>query len=287
MRSETSKRIVTLVLIFLAFALVELVTITCLSTATHHLLVASLFEWDERIGWESSRTERTISVVGAPLLEVENLAGGVTVRAGQEGVVRLVAVERAASGRLLDRVEVEVFHRDGVIVIRSPRHLAVSVKLEITVPADTHLEVGTIIGNVDVRGLRGHVGVGNVLGGVLIDDVVGKVSVGSAVGPVIDVHRASGPVHLSAAIGDLYYQGTPVGDCTFTAGAGRIVLALPAELNAELDLMNGGGTIDVDWDVYRRSSTGGVVEMVDVIGSGDEATLTAVLGGGNITLLRR
>ena len=152
MRSQVTKRIVALALVVVAFALVELVTIACLSTATHHLLVAALFEWDERIGWQSDRTERTLDVTSSPHIEVENFCGGVTVRAGQDGVVRLVVVKRAASRRLLDRVAVETSHHNGLTVVRAPQHPGVSVKLELTVPADTHLEVGTLVGNVDVRG---------------------------------------------------------------------------------------------------------------------------------------
>jgi hypothetical protein len=140
----------------------------------------------------------------------------------------VIATKKAPHARDLDRIEIEMPASRSGLVIRSSRHLNASVELEIITPVDTRLELGTLLGNVDVRGLNGGVSVGSVLGSVMIVGVGGEISIGSAVGPFVDVHRATGPVQLSAGAGGLYYEGTPVGDCSFTAGGGRIALVLPS-----------------------------------------------------------
>lgn len=284
MKLGMKKRTTKLLLVTTAFALV--LVVGWLAISSYRLLVVSLLGWDARFGWESVHAEQTFAVSDRPSLVIENFAGGVSVRAGEDSVMRVVAIKTAPRARRLDWTEIGISESHGGLAIRPPKRLNRSLRLEIIAPANTYLELSTLFGNVDVRGLDGRVSVGNVMGGVVIADVAGEIHAGSAVAPFIDVHRATGPAHLSVGTGGLYYEGTPTGDCSFTAGSGRIVLVLPADLNTSVDLKTGGGSIDVEFDVHNQSTRGEVKEIEGIIGSGDQAKITALLGGGNIYLVR-
>lgn len=274
-------------LILATISLALLLAISWFSVRSYKLLTVSLLGWDDEVGWESVRVERTFAVSDAPRLTVENFAGAVSVRAGESGVIRVVAIKTAPRARNLDWIEMGISESHSGLAIRPSKRLNTSIRLEITTPADTHAELGTLFGNVDVRGLSGKVNVGNVIGSVMIADVIGEIYAGSAVAPFIDVHRATGPVHLSAGTGGLHYEGTPRGKCSFRAGSGRITLVLPADLNAEVDLKTGGGSIDAEFDVDAQIIEGEVRELKGAIGSGDQAKITALLGGGDIHLVQR
>jgi hypothetical protein len=268
-------------------ALTLLLAISWFAVGSYKLLTVSLLGWDEKVGWESVRVERTFAVDDAPRLTVDNFAGAVSVRASESGVIRVIAIKTAPRARNLNWTEMGISESRAGLAIRPNERLNTSIRLEITTPADTHAELGTTFGNVDVRGLSGKVNVGNVIGSVMIADVTGEIHAGSAVAPFIDVHRATGPVHLSAGTGGLRYEGTPRGECSFRVGSGRITLVLPADLNAEIDLKTGGGSIDVEFDVDAQVTGGEMKELKGAIGSGDQAEITALLGGGDIHLVQR
>jgi hypothetical protein len=266
----------------IALALVLLLTTGWFVLSTYHLIAVSVLERGEEFGWASGRFEETFTVGSTPTLKIDNFAGAVSVHAGESGVIQVVAYKSASSERSLERVAIDVIANGDGLEIRTSKLLNTTIRLEITTPVNTHLEASTLFGNLEVRDLIGNVSVGSVLGGVMIINVTGEVFAGTAAGGFVNVHGATGPVHLSAAVGGLYYDGTPTDDCTFTVGGGRITLVLPNDLNAEIDMKNGRGPIDIGFDVDGRATRGKVNELKGIIGSGDKAKITAVLGGGGI-----
>lgn len=218
----------------------------------------------------TERTEQTFGVGPAPVLEVDTLAGSITVHSGESGRMRVVATKRAADSGRLDQIRIDLSHQDDGVRIRTWRDGNVmgdlAVEFEIYVPPGTRLELSTAAG--DIR----------------VNDVRGEISANTGAGTV-QVRGAAARVNLETNAGDVNYQGDPRGLCTFRTRAGAITLRLPAAPDVEVDLNTGLGNINlggfvVDGDISRD-------KVVGVIGTGDEATLVAQTAVGDITLTGR
>jgi hypothetical protein len=221
-------------------------------------------------GRVTESSERSYPVGQAPLLEIDNFAGNLTVRTGESGQIRAIVEKRAGSRAALERVSVDWEQGDNGLRVRTSRSgtLAAneSVDLEVFVPADTRLVLDTGAGNIRVEGVQGeiraHTGAGN-----------------------IDVGRAAGPIRLETGAGNIDYDGGPRGEARFDTGAGNITLRLPLDTSAKVDLQAGIGNIslggfDVEGDTSGKDIQG-------TIGTGEQATIRAETGAGNISLVRR
>ncbi len=271
---------------------------------------------------EGERIEQSFEVGEAPRLEIDNFAGRVTVRTGERGEIRMIAVKQGLPGSDLDRVQVEISEGASGLLIRTrkPSTLSTaSVQLEITVPEDTQLDLHTGAGNTEVRGLRSDVkvdtGSGDVTiadltgnldahtgsGSVTIDGVSGRIQADTGSGSVrisnvagdleahtgsgsMEVREASGRARLDSGSGSLTYEGDPEGECRFETGSGSITLRLPADLNMEVDLETGSGSITVDFAVEGQSRK---QEVKGTIGRGDAGSILAHTGTGSVQLVRR
>ncbi len=280
------------------------------------------FDWGEGSGYERERIEKTYEVGRAPSLEIDNFAGSISVRAGERDTIQVVATKQARRLSNLERIEIEMIEREGGLLIRTRKPLGlanVSVQLEIVVPTDTRLDAHTGSGSVDVHGLSGGVQVDTGSGGVEIGDLSGGVDVHTGSGSVevrnlagdlkvrtgsgsiemdgvtgaIDAHTGSGGIKVRGAeglvlldtgSGSIQYEGTPEGDCRFETGSGSITLAVPADLNMEVDLDTGSGTVDLDFtvkgEVTKREARG-------VIGDGSRGSIYAHTGSGGVELIRK
>jgi hypothetical protein len=223
--------------------------------------------WDVG-GLPGNRIEKTFVVGDVPKLRVNSFAGRISVRAGQDGTVHVVAVKKAGNQSNLNRITVNMSEQGGVVVISakvSPLTSNASVDLEIVAPAGSRLVLDTGAGAIDVRGMTG------------------PIDVKSGAGQV-DLRDAQGPVGVNLGAGQITYEGAPSGDCRFGTGAGEIRLWLPADLNMKVDLSTGIGTVDVGFAVD------GIVrarEVQGVIGDGSQGTIVAHTGVGTISLEQR
>jgi DUF4097 and DUF4098 domain-containing protein YvlB len=255
-------------------------------------------------GSVDERTEQIFDVGREPELAIDNFAGGITVRTGEGGAMQVVAIKKAPLGRDLDRIKITISEQRNGLMIRTRKPASMnnaSVQLEIAVPYDTHLEVRTGAGSVQVAGLGGDVkadsGAGSIeiinsggdvevetgAGSVTLDRVAGQIDAHSGTGSM-EVRGASGPVRLDTGAGSIDYEGAPSGECRFETGTGSITLALPSDLSAEVDLHTGIGTVTVAYDVVGTVSRQAVR---GAIGSGEQASIYAHTGAGSIDLIRR
>jgi DUF4097 and DUF4098 domain-containing protein YvlB len=276
----------------------------------------------EPTGYPGERLERTFAVGSAPYLSIDNFSGPVSVLAGDGEEIRVVATKRVRRSSDLVSIRIDMREGDGRLAIKTekPGSLSsVSVELEVTTPAGTRLELLTGSGQVTVQGLQGgtdaHTGSGTIdatdLGGsVKLDTGSGSVSgrglggdvevdTGSGairlerVGGDADAHTGSGGIDVAEAVGNvrldtgsgqISYQGTPQGDCRFETGSGGIILALPGDLNMELDLETGSGHVSVDYEVAGQVSR---QQVKGVVGDGSRGSIRAHTGSGHIELVRR
>lgn len=222
------------------------------------------------IGRVEERTEQTFDVGGAPMLEVDTFAGSIRVRAGSGGEIRVTTTKQAGNSTQLDDISVDVAGtEDGVRVSTSAPSYATglrAVDVELMVPPDARLRVETGGGNVEV------------------DGVVGEIEAHTGAGN-IEVEDGAGPVNLDTGAGEVAYNGDPEGRCVFSTGAGNVTLRLPAALEAEVELHTGIGNIELDgFDVAGEVSN---TEVDGVIGSGEDATIEARTGAGNVDLVQQ
>jgi len=219
-------------------------------------------------GLQGDRIEKTFEVGDAPTLRVRSFAGSISVRAGQDRTVQVVAVKKAGSQSNLNRITVNMSKQGGDVEISakvSPLTSNASVALEIVAPADSRLVLDTGAGAIEVRG------------------ITGPIDVKSGAGQV-DLRDARGPVRVNLGAGQITYEGTPSGDCRFGTGAGEIRLWLPADLDMKVDLSTGIGAVGVGFAV---DGTVRVREVQGVIGDGSQGTIVAHTGAGSVTLGQR
>jgi DUF4097 and DUF4098 domain-containing protein YvlB len=245
--------------------------------------------------------DRIFRVDAAPRLAIDNFAGSITVRNGEEGEMRVIAVKKAPSAGSLDRITIEVDEREGGLVIETRKSQVLgsgSVQFEIIAPTNTDLDLHTGAGNVDVRGFRSNLMLDSGAGSLSIQDAAGIIDAQSGAGSIsmrgvsgevdahsgagsIDISDAEGQMRLDTGTGSISYRGALRDDCRFESGAGSIELRLPADLDMEVDLGTGIGSIDVGYAVD------GIVdqrEVRGVIGSGRDGSIYAQTGSGGIDL---
>jgi len=97
----------------------------------------------------------------------------------------------------------------------------------------------------------------------------------------------TGPADMSldlrASVGAVACEGRPAADWLIDVGVGNIVLIVPDDLNASVELVTGVGNVEVELPVTGSVSSGSVV---GVIGTGADGVIVAHCGVGNIALLR-
>ena len=222
------------------------------------------------LGRVTERTEQVYTVGQSPLLEVDSFAGNVTVRTGESGRIRAVVTKNARNSAGLQRIRVDFDQGDNGLRIRASRPTGLSanesVNLVLYVPADARLDLDTGAGNIEVDGVEGeivaHTGAGNV-----------------------HVWGAAARVELDTGAGNIDYQGEPWGEATFETGAGNISLHLPADVSAEIELHTGIGNISLGGFPVEGDTSG--TDIQGSIGTGEQATISADTGVGNISLSQR
>jgi hypothetical protein len=320
MESNNRNTVIVIVVVIAVIALLCCLALIAVAAGTGLFFPIWRTEGGPAAGTGAERTEQSFAVGSTPELQLDNFAGSIVVRAGEGEQIRVTATKRVTPARDLDRVEVSFDHQGSSLEIRTRKPatlVAANVQFELVVPPGTRAELRTGSGTVEVEGIQGgllvdtgsgsieawsllgtvdvHTGSGSITvqdvsGDLILDSGSGGLAVRGLDGSLdahtgsgsIDVNGASGPVRLDTGSGSVAYQGTPRGDCRFETGSGRIVLRFPADLDARVDLETGSGTVDVAFPVEGQVDRR---EVEGVIGSGEEATIFAHTGTGNIEIL--
>lgn len=83
-------------------------------------------------------------------------------------------------------------------------------------------------------------------------------------------------------VGATSYEGRAGGVCRFSTGVGNITLRLPADVNVEVDLSAGVGSVTVGFPVTGQVSQHVVI---GTIGTGTDGEIYAQAGVGSITVI--
>ena len=237
---------------------------------------------------------RTFDVGPAPSVVIETFGGEVSVEAGADGTVEVIAVLRNPQ-----RIAFDLGEEDGVVTVRAQPtggfrlgRLTVGAALTVIVPARAHLDITVSQGAVHVTGIRGTIRVRATGSEVVITEVAGTLDIETSKAPIrvvgftgdasltttdasVAVTVASGSFQVSTTNGRIDFDGTlrPGTASTLRTQSAPVSVKL-RRADADLDVAAPGGAIDV------RQPLSSVVRRTDEF-------LLATLGLGGATLVVR
>jgi len=235
-----------------------------------------------------SRIERTLTVGQGSTVQVDNFAGNVSVTPGQAGKVEVLATKLSAGQESANNVRVDISQTGDRVIVRTrkaPGFGSASVRIEISVPADTVLDLHTGAGSVNVVDTAGSVRAHSNAGAINIDGVRAEIDASTNAGNV-EVQGAKGQVRMQTNAGSITFGGDPSGDCSFETNAGSIKLSLPADANLEIELSTNTGSISVDQRLTKTlSSSRKSVE--GTLGDGSDGRIRAHTNAGSVSVVER
>jgi hypothetical protein len=199
--------------------------------------------------------EKNLTVSGPVDLSVSTNSGGITVRTGTGGSVRISATIKARDGwrsglsaeEKVRRIESNppVEQNGNVIVIGriEDRELRenVSIRYEISTPADTKLRSDTGSGSMTVDGIRGPLEASTGSGGITAGNIGDAVRATTGSGS-IHLDNINGTVRANTGSGGI--RANAVGGAfTGSTGSGSIAVQLSAA--GDVDVHTGSGGIEV------------------------------------------
>lgn len=231
-------------------------------------------------GYTSTQTETNhFTVSTASTVVINNDTGNLQVRAGSTASdVTILATKHASFGGNLNDVQVSynqssdaktltvnVNRSSGINFFNSP-----GVDFEVTVPANTTLELKTNTGSVDVRGVSGQMSLRSNTGSVSMRD--GTLTSSST---------------LESNTGAITFNGSisQTGSYQFRTNTGSVTVTLPASSVFHVDATTDTGSISSDFpgvSVQHPNFTGAVAHSD--VGSSPQATVTLSTNTGSITL---
>src|SRR5579885_1736586 len=209
--------------------------------------------------------DRTLNVTGPVDLEVQNGSGGVIVRAGDAGTVRIHATIRMHDGSVenpAQRIrEVEsnppVFQTGNSVRIGPiqdewlRRHISISY--EITTPRQTRLRSRTGSGRQAVEGIQGPVDVRTGSGGVSVSRIASDVRAETGSGGM-EASGVSGPITAQTGSGAVRLEQTTPGPVEARTGSGGVTLRLPSSGGYDVEAHTGSGSVTVDQPITLRGT---------------------------------
>jgi hypothetical protein len=244
------------------------------------------------IGASADNWNKTYSVAGRPGLQVNTDDGQIRVTTWDqpqiEAVVRTsgwkigpggVTIRESQSG---NRVSLDV---------RTP-HMTISfwphsLEIEVKVPREANLDFHTGDGSIHLDHVKGNLkldtGDGAIEGGFLDGNLYAHTGDGhidlDGRFDQVDVKSGDGKVEVEARAGS-----KPSSAWTLHSGDGRIRLALPQDINADLYVHTGDGHIDVGIPVTAQGQSSSTTVRGKINAGGPQIEVTT--GDGSITIER-
>src|SRR6266480_4547888 len=193
---------------------------------------------------------RTFQIMEHARLVINNGAGTVSIRRGEEGMVSVTATKRASGiGINAERMQINYNHYGDMLDISSRMAWSIlqfglrTVDYEITVPSSCDVQLQNGSGRVAVQGTSGEIRVRTGSGRVDAHDLQGRISMKTGSGRIeasnlqglIDLHTGSSRIIL----------GNVRGQLTAQTGSGRIEVS-QAVLSGESSLKTGSNSITFD-----------------------------------------
>ena len=187
--------------------------------------------------------------------------------------------------------------------LRPQRHAAT---VTVSVPRKTPAQVGVVNAAAVVSGIGSRTSVKSVSGGITLDGVAGEVDANTVSAP-LEAQGINGRLNFSTVSGDLTLADgwverldanavsgdvtadvdlDPLGGMNVTTVSGEVVLRLPAEADAQVNLHSVSGDVRSEFAELRRSSAPASRSVSGSLGAGSGHVSVTTMSG-RVMLLRR
>lgn len=253
--------------------------------------------------WAQQEVNRLLETTPDGTVEVQNLAGSVTIIGWDRNQVEI----QATLGEGVEELEIDA--SEGAIEISTKPLPDVKefgdTHLTIHVPLLSTLEVETIAADIDIKGVTGELELASVSGNITVDGSPESIEAASVSGDIIlkgvrnevEAENVSGKIHVigdnlesgefEVVSGDLLFEGTlhREGSLECECFSGTVEIRLPASISADFDIETFSGTIVNDFGVEaaRKDSMVSGQELQFSTGSGD-ADISVETFSGTIRL---
>lgn len=223
--------------------------------------------------------ERNLEVASAGRVRIDSDGGSVRVRGHEEPTVSVVARGRRGADQphLLD-----VTQRSGTVEItcrERSRWRRRGVRLEVSVPIGSDLDVITGGGNVNAEGVAGAAEVKTGGGNITITGAQREVHVTTG-GGAIAVDDIDGALSATTGGGSVQVAGRLRGASVIRTGGGSISVRLADDAHIRVNAVGTGAFTDIDG---LRAERG---RITGALGGGSDGELRARTGGGTIRITR-
>ncbi len=262
---------------------------------------------------------RSFQIMEHARLTINNGAGRVTIRRGEEGVISVAATKRA-SGFGIDPEKMQVnydqrgdnLNIDTRVTWNILQFGLRSIDFEITVPVSCDVQLTTGSGRVAVQGTSGDIRLRTGSGGIEAYDLQGQIAmktgsggikVGNLQGQVLITtgsggvrgERLQGQVSLSTGSGGIAIEQSKfAGSSRLSTGSGGVSFEGALDPLGSTEIKTGSGGIsvrlpnDASFSLNAKTGSGGVHNEFgsNEVGSGPRAQLRLRTGSGGIRIAR-
>jgi DUF4097 and DUF4098 domain-containing protein YvlB len=219
---------------------------------------------------QGRRFERHFTVQGRPVVTVQNATGRIQVRAWDRQEVMIVG-QRGSTNVEVDTEQVgnriEIATR---VISDNPNPDALRADYDISVPAESELQVRSDSGNVTVDSVHGDMSFDTVAADLALQDVEGYLVVKSIGGSTICT-RCSGRLDATSISGDFKLLQPTMDNVRVQTSSGNILFDGSFMNRGIYVLKNYSGTIEVrfsstdSFDVRATSLYGNVINQAPVV----------------------
>jgi len=249
-------------------------------------------EFDDVTGLRVRLIAGSVAVLatdGKPSLEVSSVEGD-PLNVTYEGGVLTVAHENLSWEGLLKW-------------LRPQRH---SAAVTVSVPRKCPTQVGVVSATAVMSGISSRASVKSVSGGIMLDGITGDVDANTVSG-ALEAQGINGRLNFRTVSGDLTLADgwlerldasvvsgdvtadvdlDPLGGMQVTTVSGEVVLRLPAEADARVNLHSVSGDVRSEFAELRRSSAPASRSVSGSLGAGSGQVSVTTMSG-RVMLLRR
>lgn len=230
-----------------------------------------------------------LATTGKPSLEVSSVEGDPLTVTYEDGVLTVAH---------------ENLNWEGLLKwLRPQRH---SATVTVSVPRKCQAQVGVVSATAVMSGISARASVKSVSGGITLDGVTGDVDANTVSGTV-EAQGINGKLNFNTVSGDLTLADgwmerldvngvsgdvtadldlDPLGGMQVTTVSGEVVLRLPAEADARVNLHSVSGDVRSEFAELRRSSAPASRSVSGSLGAGSGQVSVTTMSG-RVMLLRR
>jgi DUF4097 and DUF4098 domain-containing protein YvlB len=262
------------------------------------------------------REEKRFTVSGTPDVRLVTFDGSIQIQSWDRPDVLIEVEKRGATREAIESVKVTAEQKGNTIEleVKGPRsesfrgigfHRATTARLIVSLPRRSDVRARSGDGTIRIERVNGRIELRTGDGGIRANDISGEITLNTSDGTItvdgaegrLDLDTGDGGVNVTGKLtsvrlhtgdGSIVYRaeaGTGIEEqWDISTGDGSVSLFLPRDLDAEMDVHTGDGTIRNELDV--AAGTGGEVSRRTIRGrlNGGGKTIRVRTGDGTIRI---